>query len=279
MDLKKTIDRLVEIALDEDIGSGDITTSSLIDENATSNAIILAKENLILSGIDVARRVFYKLDPDLNFASEKDEGDNIGTGEVIARLNGRTASILSGERVALNFLQHLSGVATLTSKYSIKTVGTKTKILDTRKTTPGMRLLEKRAVKSGGGENHRIGLFDMILIKDNHITAAGSIEKAVFLAKSKTNGTVKIEVEVENMIQVKQAIEANADIIMLDNMSIREMGKAIAFIGERAKVEISGNVNLDRLDCLIALKPDYISVGKITHSAPSVDISMEFLPD
>jgi nicotinate-nucleotide pyrophosphorylase (carboxylating) len=279
MDIDNNIDLLIDIALKEDIGSGDITTSSIIDENFLSEALILAGEELIISGIDVGKRVFEKLDADIVFTSLKYEGCKVVDGDIVARLKGRTASILKGERVALNFMQHLSGIATLTSKYAAKTKNEKTKILDTRKTTPGMRLLEKRAVKSGGGENHRLGLFDMILIKDNHITAAGSIERAVELAKANNKGNFKIEVEVEDMIEVAKAIQVNADIIMLDNMSVDEMEKAISYIDGRAKVEISGNVSLEKLDMLVALEPDYISVGKITHSAPSVDLSLEFLPD
>src|SRR4030042_2980662 len=233
MNLEKHIEKLIDLALEEDIGTGDITTNAIIDKRSESEAIILAGETLIVSGIDVTRRVFEKRDADIVFTSLKEDGDKAEDGEIIARLTGRTAPILSGERVAINFLQHLSGIATLTSKYAEKTLNTKTKILDTRKTTPGMRSLEKRAVKSGGGENHRIGLYDMVLIKENHIIAAGSITKAVELAREDTKGNVKIEVETECLIEVTEAIQAKADIIMLDNMSIEDMEKAIKLIEGR----------------------------------------------
>ncbi|MBU1627267.1 carboxylating nicotinate-nucleotide diphosphorylase [bacterium] len=279
MQLENSIEKLIDLALQEDIGSGDITTNAIIDKNSVSGALILAGEDLIVSGIDVARRVYEKLDGDIVFTVSKKEGDRAEEGEIIARLIGRTAPILSGERVSINFLQHLSGISTLTSRYAEKTKNTRTKILDTRKTTPGMRILEKRAVKSGGGENHRIGLYDMVLIKENHIIASGSIIKAVELARQHTQGNIKIEVETEDLIEVTEAIQAKADIIMLDNMSIEDMGKAIKLIDSRAKVEVSGNVTFEQLDKIIALGPDYISIGKLTHSAPAVDISLEFIPN
>jgi len=279
MDIEAQIARLVAIALEEDIGEGDVTTDAIVDRSRVNEAFVIAGQDLILSGLDVAQKVFERLNRKIHFIHIKEEGDRVREGELIARMKGAAADILAGERTALNFLQHLSGIATLTSKYVERIKNTKTKILDTRKTTPGMRLLEKRAVRAGGGENHRIGLFDMILIKENHVTAAGSISKAVELARAKHGDRYKIEVEAEDMIGVLEALKANADIIMLDNMSIGDMEDAINRIKGKAKVEISGNVSLDNLERIAALEPDFISVGKITHSAPAVDISLEFISD
>ncbi len=241
---------------------------------STSTAEMLAKQEMVLAGLDVAREVFHYLDPAIQFTPLAKDGDRIKAGTVLARLSGKTRVLLTGERVALNFLQHLSGIATLTAKYVEKVKGLKVEVLDTRKTLPGLRRLEKHAVRMGGGKNHRMGLYDMVLIKDNHIKAAGSITKAVEAARKKA-GQLKIEVETGNLEEAREALIAKVDIIMLDNMPVEVMREAVKLIAGRARVEASGNVTLDTIHAIAETGVDCISAGNITHSAPAADISMK----
>jgi nicotinate-nucleotide pyrophosphorylase (carboxylating) len=268
--LKKTIEQ----ALDEDLGTGDITSEATIPADSASIAVILAKQDLILAGIDIVAAVFQHLDPDIRFTPLSRDGDRMNAGAEIAKLSGNTRALLSGERVALNLLQHLSGIATLTAKYVDQLQGLKTEVLDTRKTLPGLRQLEKYAVRTGGGKNHRMGLYDMILIKENHIKAAGSITNAVVSARKK-GGHLKIEVETESLDQVQEALVAKADVIMLDNMPLDAMSEAVKTIDHQALVEASGNVTLETVRRIAETGVDYISSGSLTHSAPAADISMK----
>lgn len=265
---------LIERALAEDLGTGDVTSEATISVDAVSTAIMQAKQDLVLAGLEVAREVFHYLDPDIKFTSLAKDGDRISAGTELAKLSGNTRNLLAGERVALNLLQHLSGIATLTAKYVEKIKGTKAEVLDTRKTLPGLRQLEKYAVRMGGGKNHRMGLYDMVLIKDNHITAAGSITKAMDSARKKA-GQLKIEVETGNLNEVREALAAKADIIMLDNMPINIMREAVTLINRQALVEASGNVTLNTVRAIAETGVDFISSGSLTHSAPAADISMK----
>jgi nicotinate-nucleotide pyrophosphorylase (carboxylating) len=271
----KLVDRIIENALDEDIGPGDITTSAVVDPELRGEARLLAKEELILAGIEVFSRVFSVLDPGITVESQFHDGDVVRDGAWIARLKGPLKGILIGERTALNFLQHLSGIATLTRRYVEKTYPATVRVVDTRKTTPGLRILEKYAVRVGGGSNHRFGLFDGILIKDNHIAAAGSISRAVERLKSRVPHTVRIEVEVTDIKGLEEAINAGAEAVLLDNMSLEELGRAVSVAGGRVILEASGGVNLESIGEIAKTGVDLISVGAITHSARSVDISLE----
>ena len=265
---------LIERALLEDIGSGDVTTEATIPADAVSTAILLAKQDLVLAGLDIAADVFHTLDPALQLSAFAKDGDKLRKGTEIGKLSGSTRSLLKGERVALNLLQHLSGIATLTAEYVEKLRGLKARVLDTRKTLPGLRHLEKYAVRMGGGRNHRIGLYDMVLIKDNHIKAAGSISKAIDAAKKKVSG-LKIEVETSTLSEVREALAAHADIIMLDNMPLGMMREAVQIINHTALVEASGNVTLETIRAIAETGVDFISSGSLTHSAPAADISMK----
>jgi len=269
-----SLKKLVEQALAEDLGTGDVTSEATIPPDLSSTAAMIAKQDLVLAGLDVARKVFHQLDPSILFSANTKDGDRIVKGTEIARLAGNTRKLLAGERVALNLLQHLSGIATLTAAYVEKVKGLTIEVLDTRKTLPGLRLLEKYAVRMGGGKNHRMGLYDMVLIKDNHIKAAGGIVSAVARAKTKA-GPLRIEVEVKTLEEVREALMAKADIIMLDNMSIGMMREAVNLIDHQAHVEASGNVTLDTVRAIAETGVDYISVGSLTHSAPAADISMK----
>jgi nicotinate-nucleotide pyrophosphorylase (carboxylating) len=266
--------QLIECALTEDIGPGDITTEATIPVDSTSTAEMLAKQELVLAGFDVVREVFHYLDPTVQFTPLAKDGDKIKAGTVLARLSGKTRVLLTGERVALNFLQHLSGIATLTARYVDKIKGLKVEVLDTRKTLPGLRHLEKYAVRMGGGKNHRMGLYDMVLIKDNHIKAAGGITKAVEAVRKKA-GQLKIEVETRNLEEAREALAAKVDIIMLDNMPVETMREAVKLIAGRALVEASGNVTLETIRAIAETGVDLISTGSLTHSAPAADISMK----
>jgi nicotinate-nucleotide pyrophosphorylase (carboxylating) len=265
---------LIENALTEDLGSGDVTSEATIPAESTSEAMMLAKQHLVLAGIEVSRDVFLTLDPTIQFTPFAKDGDTIHAGTELARLSGNTRALLAGERVALNLLQHMSGIATLTAKYVEKLKGLKTELLDTRKTLPGLRQLEKTAVRLGGGKNHRMGLYDMILIKDNHIKASGGIAKAVASARTKT-ANLRIEVETKTLEEVREAVAAKADIIMLDNMPIDVMREAVKLISGRALVEASGNVTLETVRHIAETGVDFVSSGSLTHSAPAVDISMK----
>lgn len=273
------IKNLIDLALSEDIGSGDITSQALILGSLTGKAVIVAKQQGIITGLEVAKKVFQSVDSRIVFKYLKKDGERINAGEEIAIIQGKVRSILSAERTALNFLQRLSGIASLTAKYAESVKGTKAKVIDTRKTTPGMRILEKYAVKMGGGENHRMGLYDMVLIKENHIKAAGGISKAVKKARSKC-GKRKIEVEVRDFKEVIEASLTETDWIMLDNMNVREMEKAVSLIrsaNRKIKIEASGGVTLKNVRTIALTGVDFISVGALTHSAPALDLSLILL--
>jgi nicotinate-nucleotide pyrophosphorylase (carboxylating) len=271
----KLVDRIIENALDEDIGPGDMTTSAIVDPEFKGEARLLAKEELVLAGMDIFSRVFSVLDQGVTVESQFHDGDVVRDDTWIARLKGSLNAMLVGERTALNFLQHLSGIATLTRRYVEKVYPAKARVIDTRKTTPGLRILEKYAVRVGGGSNHRFGLFDGILIKDNHIAAAGSISKAVERLKPRVPHTVRIEVEVTDIKGLEEAIKAGADAVLLDNMSLEEMSSAVSIAGGRLILEASGGVTLESIGEIAKTGVDLISVGAITHSARSVDISLE----
>jgi nicotinate-nucleotide pyrophosphorylase (carboxylating) len=275
----KTTDSIIEAALQEDLPQGDITSESIIPDDSRSRAIILAKEDGILAGMDVASRVFEKIDPDVEFKREKDDGQKFSNGETLAELEGSSISILKGERTALNFLQRMSGIATTTGRFVEALKGTRTKILDTRKTTPGLRSLEKYAVKMGGGQNHRRNLSEMVLIKDNHLKLVGSISEAVKRAKERIAPGIKVEVEATCLTEVQEAVQSGADMVMLDNMSMGKMKEVVKWIEGRIPLEVSGAVTLSKIREIAALRIDFISVGSLTHSYRSVDISMEFLEE
>lgn len=274
MDFSKHIDRIIDLALEEDIGPGDITTQHLVAPQAEGRGEIVAKEDLVVAGLDLARRVFKRIDTGMELDSAFTDGDWVRKGETAAALSGRLAPLLTGERTALNFLQRLSGIATLTRRYVALLEGKDVKLLDTRKTTPGWRELEKWAVRVGGGTNHRMGLYDAVLIKDNHIAAAGSISEAVKRVRSKVPDGTTIEVETEDLDQVREAMDAGAHIIMLDNMTKEKIKAAVALVGGSCKLEVSGGITKKRLAELADTGIDYISSGALTHSARAVDLSM-----
>lgn len=270
------IDDLILNALKEDMPLGDITTDSIISAGSLSKGVFLSKDTGIISGLGVAKRVFELLDKEIRFTGKLNDGDKVSYGDVIAEIEGKTSSILKGERTALNLLQRLSGISTRTAEFCGKVKELPVKIVDTRKTTPGLRFLEKYAVSMGGGTNHRFCLSDGVLIKDNHIKAAGSIKKAVEMVKRRIPHTIKIEVETESLEQVNEALDAGVDIIMLDNMSLDMMREAVKVISKRAFVEASGNVSLDTVYDIAATGVDIISVGALTHSVKAFDISLKF---
>jgi len=272
-----TIDSVIAAALKEDLPQGDITSESIIPEESRSEAIVLAKEEGVLAGLDVAKRVFAKIDDDLEFRKMKEDGQRFDAGEKLAVIRGSSISILKGERTALNFLQRMSGIASTTWRFVQALEGTKTKILDTRKTTPGLRTLEKYAVKMGGGKNHRHNLSEMVMIKDNHLKLVGSISEAVQRAKERVEPGIKVEVEATTLDEVKEAVRSGADMVMLDNMSIKKMREVVNWMKGKVPLEVSGKVSLDRIREIAALGVDFISVGSLTHSYRSVDISIEFM--
>jgi nicotinate-nucleotide pyrophosphorylase (carboxylating) len=277
LDLKQAIEAAIETALREDMPEGDITSESVIRPDARSEAFFLAKEEGVLAGLDIASRVFAKIDPSVIFIERFKDGASFRAGDKLARVKGPTVSLLKGERTALNFLQHLCGVATATRRFVEAISGTKTHILDTRKTTPGLRLLEKYAVKTGGGTNHRLSLSDMVLIKDNHLRQVGSVAEAVRRARSKIRPGVRVEVEASSLLQVREALAAGADMIMLDNMPLETMHQAVVLASGRVPLEASGNMTLDRIRAVAETGVDFISVGALTHSARAVDISLDFV--
>jgi nicotinate-nucleotide pyrophosphorylase len=270
------IDEIIMNALKEDGAYDDITTNSIMSSSSKSSVDVIAKEEGIIAGVEVFKRVFEILG-DVTVQFFVNDGERVNYGQVLAKLSGSTYSILSGERTALNILQRMSGVATLTNEFVKKLEGTKTVLLDTRKTTPNLRVLEKYAVKVGGGQNHRYNLSDGVLLKDNHIAAAGGIKSAVELARKNVSFVKKIEVETETIQQVREAVEAKADIIMLDNMKLETIKEALEIINGNAHTEVSGNVNLDTIRTLAETGVDYISTGYITHSYKVLDISMKNL--
>lgn len=272
------IDDLLELAFAEDIGDGDHTTLSTIPAEEKGRQHLLIKEEGIFAGIDIARKVFRKLDPELEMTVFINDGERVKPGDIAFEVKGSVRSLLIAERTMLNILQRMSGIATMTNRYQERLAGLNTKVLDTRKTTPGMRLLEKEAVKIGGGENHRIGLFDMILIKDNHVDFAGGIKQAVQRARDycKKNGkNLKIEVETRNLKEIEEALEAGADRIMLDNFTPELTAEAVKLIDHRAETESSGGITLDNLREYGETGVDYISVGALTHSVKGLDMSFK----
>jgi len=274
-----TIDTIIKLALFEDSGLGDITTESILPEPQTGKGVIIAKESFVLAGIKVAKAVFKLLDPDCSVTSLFSDGDAVKKGEIVLKVKGDLLSLLKGERVALNFLQRLSGIATLTRSYVDELNAPAVRLTDTRKTTPGLRSLEKEAVRAGGAYNHRMSLYDGILIKDNHIAVAGSIKKAVAQVKKRISHLMKIEVEVSTLDAVKEALDAGVEVIMLDNMNYDQMSEAVTFINGRAIVEASGNVSLKTVNNIAATGVDVISCGALTHQARSVDLSMQIFQD
>lgn len=271
------LDEIIKNALKEDIGTGDITTQSTIPSDKEVSGKFIAKESGVVCGIPVVKRVFELIDSEMDMKIYFNDGSFVEKGAIIAEISGKAQSILTGERVALNFFQRLSGIATNTHRCVEEVKSTKAVITDTRKTTPGLRVLEKYAVKTGGGSNHRYNLSDGVLLKDNHINAAGGIKAAVEAARRNIPHTLKIEVEVENHQMIEEAISCNADIIMLDNMSIEEMTEAVKFINGRALVEASGNMGGKNLLEVAQTGIDLISIGALTHTVKAMDISLRFI--
>lgn len=277
MFLTPEIRQVIEIALREDIGPGDVTTGSVLTGLEKGRARAVAKADMVIAGIRVFEEVFLAVDPDIRFAARLRDSQKAKKGDTIADVSGRLSSILQAERVALNFFQRMCGIATLTRGFVDRVKGTRAKILDTRKTAPGLRVLDKYAVKAGGGRNHRFALYDGILIKDNHIAAAGGITPAVRRAAAARTPTVKIEVEVKNLKEAREALKAGADMIMLDNMSPRQMEEAVRFIADKVPVEASGNISLLNVREVAETGVDYISAGALTHSVVAADISLNIL--
>lgn len=268
---------LIDAALAEDIGEGDITTDAIVKGPESGKAEFIAKEDMTVAGLFIAETVFKKLDRKTVFKANFNDGDKVKKGRVIATVSGRLNVLLTGERVALNFLQRLSGIATRTSQFKKAMGSSRVKLLDTRKTTPCLRPLEKYAVLAGGGTNHRMGLYDSVLIKDNHIMAAGSVTAALEAIKKEYKGGISIEVEVTDLSETKEALAAGADVIMLDNMSVALMKQAKKLIGKKALIEASGNININNIGAVAKTGVDFISVGGLTHSAKAIDISMEIV--
>jgi len=266
-------EKLISMALEEDVATGDITTDNLIPAAIRKRAYMTAKAGGVVAGLPVAEMVFRKLDPDLIWKPEVSEGGQVKKGDIIVRFETSYRALLTGERTALNFLQRLSGIATMSYHFAEAVRDYKTVILDTRKTIPGFRLLDKYAVKTGGATNHRLGLFDMVMIKDNHIDVAGGIIPAITQIRSKIPDGTQIEVETTNLEQVQEALDAHADIIMLDNMDYDTMVRAVKLINGRAKVEASGNMTIERVKEVASTGVDYISIGALTHSVQALDIS------
>lgn len=275
--LKLNVDPLILSALKEDISSEDVSTNCVMPKEQMGEVQLLCKENGVICGLQVFERVFTLLDDKTTVEFYVTDGDKVTAGQLLGKVTGDIRTLLCGERTALNYLQRMSGIATYTHSVASLLTGTKTKLLDTRKTTPNNRIFEKYAVRTGGGCNHRYNLSDGVLLKDNHIGAAGSVAKAIAMAKAYAPFVRKIEIEVENMDMVKEAVEAGADIIMLDNMSHEELKEAIAYIDGRAQIEVSGNVTKENIAALVDLGVDFISSGALTHSAPILDISLKNL--
>ena len=270
------LDRQIRCFLAEDIGQGDITTDPIFPADQQGSAVFVSRELLVAAGMSsVAGRVFYILNPEITIEFAMADGQQVKTGEVLLRLRGPVRDLLRGERVALNLVQRLCGIATLTRKYVEQVSGLDVQITDTRKTTPGLRMLEKYAVRVGGGRNHRFNLADGVLIKDNHIAACGSIQEAVRKVREYVPHTIRIEVEADNLVQVEECLAGGVDIIMLDNMTLDEMREAVRRIDKQAIVEASGGVNLETVRNIAETGVDIISVGRLTHSAPACDISMD----
>ena len=276
--MEAIIKEIIRCALDEDIQTGDVTTQAVIPDSVFGKGKFLVKADGVIAGLSVAKNVFEMNDDKIGLKVLIPDGGKVKAGDIVAEVEGKASSILTAERTALNFLQRMSGIATLTNKFVEEISHTKAKILDTRKTVPGLRLLDKEAVRLGGGKNHRIGLFDMFLIKDNHIEIAGSITNAVNACRNfqkKKNSILKIEVETKNLDEVKEAFACNVDIIMLDNFKTEMIKKAVTLINGKCLVEVSGNINLNNVKEVAETGVDFISVGALTHSVKALDISLE----
>lgn len=271
------IDKIIEQALLEDIWTGDITSESIIPYDLKAKGIIKTSDEGVVAGLDIVFLVFKKLDSEICFQSKTKDGNKILPGEILAKITGPAQTILKGERVALNFLQRMSGIATITSKFCQEVKAFPVRIVDTRKTTPGLRILEKYAVRMGGGYNHRFGLYDAVLIKDNHIVVAGGIRSAVNSVRKQISHTVKIEVEVENLSQLQEALKMKTDIIMLDNMDLENMKKAVKMARGKVLIEASGGITLEKVRKIAQTGVNLISIGTLTHSVKSLDISMEIV--
>ena len=271
------VEEMIRMALKEDMNYGDVTTDTLIEEGSMSEARMTAKEDGVIAGLAVAEMTFKTLDPSISFIPLKKDGEVVKKGEHIAEIKGSTRTILKAERLALNLMQRMSGIATLSRSYADEVVGYRTRVVDTRKTTPGLRVLEKYAVRIGGCANHRFNLSDAVMIKDNHIKAVGSITKAIEMARQSIPHTMKIEVEVESLDQLQEALEAKADIIMLDNMDTATMKKAVEITDGRAILEASGDIRKERLQEIAEIGVDIISVGALTHSVKAMDISLNIV--
>ena len=274
MQYDKLIDKLIDLAIEEDIDTGDVTTNSIIPANSRAVAEMKMKADGVISGLEVARRVYERFEKDIVWEPKVKDGDTVKKGDIILRIEASYRCLLLGERLSLNILQRMSGIATETAKYVKELAGTHTRLLDTRKTAPGLRVLDKMAVKDGGGINHRMGLYDMAMIKDNHIKVAGNITNVIKAVRANIPTGIKIEVETTNLDEVREALASDAEIIMLDNMSNAEMAEAVKLIGGRAKTEASGNMSVPRLKEVAATGVDFISVGALTHSVTALDISM-----
>jgi len=273
----KSAEVLFDLAYAEDIGDGDITTNNLIPPEANKTAILVAKEPGVIAGLPVAEMVFKKFDKNIQWNEKISDGSQVNPGDVLVEFTGNYRALLTGERKALNFLQRLSGIATYAHLCMKEVEGTKVEILDTRKTLPGYRHLDKYAVRMGGASNHRFGLYDMVMIKDNHIQVAGGIKPAVEAIRSKIPKSIKIEVETSNLEMVQEALDADVDIIMLDNMSSKLMAEAVKLINKRAKIEASGNMTQKRIRKVAGTGVDYISIGALTHSVKALDISQRII--
>lgn len=271
---KEIIDDLIRRAFEEDVKSGDVTTNAILDAHSRTKGGWTSKDEGIVAGLDVAGEVFKKLDADIDWIPQVDDGDTVSKGEQLVVMEGKARAMLTAERIALNIAQRMSGIATTTRRYVQAVEAFDTQILDTRKTAPGLRLLDKYAVEAGGGQNHRMGLYDLAMIKDNHIVAAGSITSAVKKVRS-SDSKIKIEVETKTIKEVKEALVANADIIMLDNMTVDLMAEAVNLIGGRAKTEASGGITINTIQNVAGTGVDFISVGALTHSVDAFDISQQ----
>ena len=277
MNYDSLIERLLELAIEEDIATGDITTDAIVPKQTWAGADLTAKSDGVISGLAVARRVYERLDNDIAWQPFVEDGTAVKKGTVILHIEGNYRTLLLGERLSLNILQRMSGIATATAAGVKELAGTHTQLLDTRKTAPGLRVLDKMAVHHGGGMNHRMGLYDMVLLKDNHIKIAGGIPNAVKAVRANLPVSIKLEVETTNLEEVQQALECGADMIMLDNMDNETMAEAVRVIGGRAKTEASGNMTIARLKEVAATGVDYISMGALTHSVTAMDISMNIV--
>ena len=282
MQYENLINKLIDLGIEEDINTGDITTESIIPESMTATATMTAKQDGVISGLEIVKMVYDRFQDDVVFTPYFNNGDHVKKGDVILKIEATYPTLLRGERLSLNIFQRMCGIATETARYVKELAGTHTQLLDTRKTAPGLRILDKMAVKHGGGTNHRMGLYDMAMIKDNHIKMAGGIAKAVEQVRSSIPSDIKIEVEATNLEEVQQAIKAGADIIMLDNMSNPAMTEAVAVIRKAdkgIKTEASGNMSIERLREVAETGVDYISVGALTHTVKGMDISMNIQID